>query len=246
MQATLCRLVDRMGCIWSCLLSVPQLVCVSLFAVHSCCLWVGAAQQHAVTRVVQQPKKTDERCGRGRSSVCYGSLVTRCPRNCHCSLVLPCALRCPGLAAAPAGGCLSARRNWVGTQSWQIAVVTGNAFSSHHVNLCDPAPRRESLSPWAPEQPCSIRFISAFLSKWLKFQFSLLLVWGRTCPDSAAGAPAIDVWYSYSVLFLSCRLQAWSFCCSFLSIPAYWKWSVCFLVTGQQWERSRWQKLTHT
>lgn len=44
-------------------------------------------------------------------------------------------------------------------------------------------------SPWAAEQPCSVQFISSFLSKKIK----ILIVWGRTSLDSVAGTPAIDV-----------------------------------------------------
>lgn len=86
--------------------------------------------------------------------------------------------------------------------------VTRNALSSHRRNLCDPAPHRESPSPLAAEQPCSLQLISAFLSKSLKFQFSLLPAWGRTSLDSVAGTPAIDISYSCSVPFLTRIPQA--------------------------------------
>ena len=120
MQVTLCLLVDQDG--MHLIVFAPCSsagLCVSL----SLCSpplppvsWRCTAR--AVTRVVRQPEKTtDERCGRGTSSVCCSGLVTRCTWNWYCSLGLPCALRCPCLAAAPAGGCLSAERNWVGTQA---------------------------------------------------------------------------------------------------------------------------------
>lgn len=101
--------------------------------------------------------------------------------------------------------------------------VARNALSSHRRNLCDPAPRRESPSPLAAEQPCSLQLISAFLSKLLKFQFSLLPAWGRTSLDSVAGTPAIDIdtaarslsSHAYHKLVLP-----WYYCCSVPSIPA--------------------------
>ena len=111
-----------------------------------------AQRTHAVTRVAQQPEETmDERCGAGRRSLCYGSRVTRCTRRETHSPVLPCALRCPCLAAAPAGGCLSVclsvclpKEIGLGSSPDKTAVVTGKASSSHRVNLCDPAAHRRA------------------------------------------------------------------------------------------------------
>lgn len=115
-----------------------------------------------VTRGVPQPEKAmDGCCGRGRSSVCDGSPATGCAQNGCCSPALPCALCCPCLAAAPAAGSLDPPRPI--SFGRQMAGVTRSASSSHHVNLCDPAPHRESPAPGTAEQPCAIRFLSTVL-----------------------------------------------------------------------------------
>lgn len=185
---------------------VPQLVCEFLSSQPtpaSCQLHSPAQGQMNATEGVRVLFVT-----------AVDSLVPWCTQNSYCSP----ALHCPCLAAAPAGMCLPANTNPCGMQSWQGAVVTGSALSSHDGNLQDPAPQRESPSPGAAKQPWPGWFPSAFCSKGLRFAFSWLLVRGRTCPALVAET---HLWWSLQPLGPFPHMQTTSLFCLGLSAAAF-------------------------